>query len=170
MTTLFDQTIPQFSKMLGNLDAWLGAAVALAEQKKFSPDVIANSRLAADMFTLIQQVQSACDAAKYAGAYMSGTTPPSHPDTETTMVELRARIATVRAHLETVTRESCAGAEERKVSPPWLHGAWLTGADYITQVAIPNFYFHVVTAYDILRHNGVALGKQAFIGAMPVHT
>ena len=170
MTNLYDQTIPPFSKMLANLDGWLGAAIAHAEKKKFSPDVLASARLAADMYTLTQQVQAACDAAKYAGAYLTGTTPPSHPDTETTMVELRARIATVRAHLETITREACAGGEERKVAPPWLRGAWLTGADYVAQVAVPNFYFHLVTAYDILRHSGVELGKQAFIGALPVRT
>jgi hypothetical protein len=154
--------------MLANLDSWLGAAVAYAEHKKFAPDVLASARLAPDMYPLTRQVQSACDAAKFAAAYLAGAEAPAHPDTETTIAELRARIATCRNYLETITPESWVGGEARKVAPKWLHGGWMTGSEYLFELALPNFYFHVTTAYDILRHNGVELGKGKFIGSMPV--
>jgi hypothetical protein len=163
------ETITQFAKMLGNLERWLEKGVAWAEQKKFEPDVLARSRLAPDQYDLVRQVQSACDAAKYAAAYLSGGQAPSHPDTEKTIAELKARIRTCVAYLESVKPQQYAGAAERRVAPPWLQGKWFLGADYLTQVAIPNFYFHVTTAYAILRHNGVELGKMDFIGSLPVH-
>jgi len=165
---LYDVSIPQFSKMLHNLDRWLEAGVTLAAAKKFEPDVLLTLRLAPDMYTLTQQVQSACDAAKFAAAYLTGKAPPSHPDTEKTMAELRARIRTVLAHLETFKREDFEGAADRKVAPQWLGGKWLTASDYLFQAGLPNFYFHVTTAYDLLRHNGVELGKQLFIGSLPL--
>jgi uncharacterized protein len=162
------RTIAQFAKMLRNLDRWLEMASAYAERKKFEPDVLAQARLAPDQYELTRQIQSACDAAKYAAAYLSGGTAPSHPDTEKTIAELRARIRTCVAYLESVPAERYAGAAERRVSPPWLQGKWFRGGDYFMQVAIPNFYFHVVTAYAILRHNGVELGKMDYVGGLPV--
>jgi hypothetical protein len=165
----YDLTVPQFSKMLHNLDRWLEAGVAYSKAKKFEPDQLVAQRLAPDMFTLGKQVQSACDAAKYACAYLTGKQAPSHPDTETTIDQLRTRIRTVVAHLETYKRADFAGAADRKVAPPWLGGKWLTAPDYLFQASLPNFYFHVTTAYDILRHSGVdTLGKTAFIGQLPV--
>jgi hypothetical protein len=161
-------TITQFAKMLRNLDAWLEKGLAFAERKKLEPDVLAQSRLAPDQYALVRQVQSACDAAKYAAAYLSGQTPPSHPDTEKTIAELRARIKTCVQYLESVKPQAYAEAPDRRVSPPWLQGRWFRGADYLAQLAIPNFYFHVATAYAILRHNGVELGKMDYIGTMPV--
>ncbi len=166
---LYDVSVPQFTKMLHNLDRWLDAGVAYAKAKKFEPDALLAQRLAPDMFTLTKQVQSACDAAKYACAYLTGKPAPSHPDTEKTMDELHARIRTVLAHLETYKREDFVGAADRKVSPPWLGGKWLMAPDYLFQAAFPNFYFHCTTAYAILRHSGVdTLGKQAFIGQLPI--
>jgi hypothetical protein len=166
---LYDLSVPQFSKMLQNVDRWLELAVAYAKAKKFEPDELVTQRLAPDMFTLARQVQSACDAAKFACAYLTGKQPPSHPDTEKTIDELRTRIRTVRAHLETYKREDFAGAADRKVSPPWLGGKWLTAPDYLLQASIPNFFFHVTTAYNILRHSGVdTLGKHVFIGQLPI--
>jgi hypothetical protein len=162
------QAITQFAKMLRNLDRWLATATAYAEEKKFAPDVLAQARLAPDQYELVRQVQSACDAAKYAAGYLSGGTAPSHPDTEKTLAELRTRIRTCVAYLESVPAERYAGAAERRVSPAWLQGKWFHGRDYFTQVAVPNFYFHVVTAYAILRHNGVVLGKMDYIGDLPV--
>jgi len=166
---LYDLTVPQFSKMLHNLDRWLEAGTAYATAKKFDANELLVQRLAPDMFTLVKQVQSACDAAKFACAYLTGKPAPSHPDTEKTMDELRTRIRTVVAHLETYKREDFAGAADRKVSPPWLGGKWLAAPDYLFQAAFPNFYFHCTTAYGILRHSGVdTLGKQAFIGSLPL--
>ena len=162
------ETITQFAKMLRNLDGWLEKGIAFAARKQFEPDVLAQSRLAPDQYALVRQVQAACDAAKYAAAYLSGQTAPSHPDTEKTIAELRARIRTCVQYLESVKSQAYAEAADRRVSPPWLQGKWFRGADYLGQLAIPNFYFHVAMAYAILRHNGVELGKMDYIGTMPV--
>ena len=162
------EAITQFAKMLKNLDRWLEAGSAFAEKRKFEPDLLVDSRLAPDQYALARQVQSACDAAKYAAAYLSGQKAPSHPDTEKTIGELRARIRTCVDYLESVKPSAYAGAADRRVAPPWLQGKWFRGADYLAQVAVPNFYFHVTTAYAILRHNGVDLGKTDFIGPLPV--
>lgn len=161
--------VPQSSKMLHNLDAWLGKASDFAAHKKFEPDTLLQARLAPDQYALVRQVQSACDAAKFYAAYLSGKTAPAHPDTETTLAQLRQRIASCRAFLESVSEADFANAETAKVSPKWLHGKWMTGIVYATQLAMPNFYFHVTTAYAILRHNGVDLGKADFIGHFPLN-
>ena len=163
------ETIAQFAKMLGNLDRWLATGVAFAEKKKFAPDVLAQSRLSPDQYDLVRQVQAACDQAKFAAAYLSGGKAPSHPDTEKTIDELRARIGACLEYVRSVKPDAYAGAAERRVAPPWLQGKWFVGADYLRQLAVPNFYFHVTTAYAILRHNGVELGKMDYIGDMPVH-
>ena len=163
------ESVTQFVKMLNNLDRWLETGVTFAQRKKFDADVLAHSRLAPDQFDLVRQVQSACDTAKYAAAYLSGKQAPSHPDTETTMGELRARIATCIAYLESIKKAEYAGAAERRVAPPWLQGKWLRGDCYFIEFAIPNFYFHVTTAYAILRHNGVELGKMDYIGSLPIN-
>ena len=159
--------VAQYAKMLENLDHWLEAGVAFAEKKKFPPDVLAGARLAPDQYELTRQVQSACDAAKYAAAYLSGQTAPSHADTEKTIAELRTRIATCVKYLRSVPASQYAGAAERRVAPAWLGGKWMRGDHYLTQISAPNFYFHGTTAYAILRHNGVELGKLDFDGAMP---
>ena len=163
------EAVTQFTKMLQNLGRWLDAGVAFAKNKGFEPDVLAQSRLAPNQYELIRQVQAACDQAKYAAAYLSGAQAPSHPDTEKTIDELHARIATCLRYLQSVQESSYAGAADRKVSPAWLQGKWFRGSDYLNGVAIPNFYFHVTMAYAILRHNGVELGKMDYIGAMPIN-
>jgi uncharacterized protein len=162
-------TVRQFAKMLENLDRWLVTGVSFAEKKKFDADVLGRSRLAPDQYELVRQVQSACDQAKYAAAYLSGQAAPSHPDTEKTISELRARIQTCLKYLRSVEAAAYAGAAERRVAPPWLNGKWMRGDAYLTELAIPNFYFHVTTAYAILRHNGVELGKMDFIGSLPIN-
>ncbi len=160
--------IKQFSKMLSNLSSWIDEAVAHAKTREFDPEVYVNLRLSPDMFPFVKQVQSACDAAKFAAAYMTGHKAPSHPDTETTIEQLRARIKTCTDYLATFKAEDFAGAAERKVAPPWLGGKWVAAADYLREAAVPNFMFHVTTAYNILRHAGVLLGKNKFIGSLPV--
>jgi hypothetical protein len=160
--------VPQYAKMLHNLEGWLDKATAFAEKKGFPVDTLVNARLAPDMYSLDRQIQSACDTAKFSAAYLSGKQAPAHPDTEKTFAELRARIKSCLAFLETVTAADLAGAEERKVSPKFLQGKWVRGDQYLLQMSLPNFYFHVTTAYAILRHNGVDLGKTDFIGGMPV--
>ena len=157
-------TITQYARMLNNLDTWLQAAVEYAAEKKFDPEVFTQARLAPDQYALVQQVQSACDAAKYAAAYLSGQTAPSHPDTEKTVAELRARIAKARDYVAGFEESDFAGGGERRVAPAWMQGKSVGGDAYLTRIATPNFYFHVTTAYAILRHNGVSLGKADFIG------
>jgi hypothetical protein len=138
-----------------------------AKARGFEVDVLAQARLAPDQYGFVRQVQSACDQAKYAAAYLGGKPAPSHPDTEQTFAELRQRIDKCRNFLGTVQKEDLAGADERKVAPPWLGGRWLRGHDYLVHMAVPNFFFHATMAYAILRHNGVELGKMDYIGSFP---
>jgi hypothetical protein len=161
--------VPQYMKMLKNLDHCLEKAIAHAAAKKFEPDVLVHARLAPDQYALDRQIQSACDSAKFSVAYMTGQSPPVHPDTEKTIPELRARIASCLSFLESVTESAVKGAEEHRVSPKWLQGKWAKGDDFLVQMSLPNFYFHVTTAYAILRHNGVDVGKMDFIGNLPIH-
>jgi len=158
------ETIRQYSRMIENLDDWLEKGTAFAKAKNFEPDVLAHSRLAPDQYDLVRQVQSACDAAKYAAAYMSGQKAPSHPDTETTMAELRQRTKKCIDYLDTFKATDFTGAEERRVAPAWMEGKSVRGDHYLRRLSTPNFYFHLTTAYAILRHNGVELGKADFIG------
>ncbi len=161
------ETLQLFTKTLGNLEKWMDKAEQSAKERSFEVDVLAAARLAPDQFSFAQQVQSACDQAKYARAYWSGKPAPSHPDTETTFAELRERIQKCIGFVATVQEADLVGAEQKKVAPPWLDGRWLTGGDYLVHVAVPNFFFHVTTAYAILRHNGVPLGKLDFVGSLP---
>jgi len=157
-----------FAKTLENVQGWMDKAEAYAKAKSFEVVVLAEARLAPDAYQLTRQVQAACDQAKYAAAYLGGKQPPSHPDTEKTVAELRERIKKCLSFVESVQPKDFDGAEERKVSPPWLGGRSLRGDDYLVHVAIPNFFFHVTMAYAILRHNGVELGKMDYIGSLPL--
>jgi hypothetical protein len=162
-----DDAIRLFAKTLQNLGQWMDKATAHAKAKSFEVDVLAQARLAPDQFAFVGQVQATCDQAKYAAAYLGGKPAPSHPDTEKTFAELRQRIQTCLAFLETVQAKDLVGAEERKVAPPWLQGAWLSGNEYLTHVAVPNFFFHASMAYARLRHNGVDVGKFEYSGSLP---
>ena len=162
-----DDAIRLFAKTLQNLERWMDKAEAHAQAKKFETDVLAHGRLAPDQYDFVRQVQSACDQAKYAAAYLGGKQAPSHPDTEQTFAELRQRIQKCLSFLESVSAKDLTGAEDRKVAPPWLGGRWLRGDEYLIHVAIPNFFFHATMAYAILRHNGVDLGKMDYIGSLP---
>ena len=156
-----------FAKTLQNLERWMDKAAEHASARKFDVDVLAQARLAPDQYPFTRQVQSACDQAKYAAAYLGGKPAPPHPDTEQTFPELRQRIRKCLEFLESVPAADYGGAGERRVSPPWLNGRWLRGEDYLTHVAVPNFFFHATMAYAILRHNGVDLGKMDYIGSIP---
>ena len=164
---LYDITVNQYSKMLGNLSAILDKAAEFATAKKFNVDVLLNSRLAPDQFNFIRQVQIACDSAKFGAARICGKEAPSHPDTETTLDELKARIKTVQDYLASFTQADFVGAEERHVSQPRWEGKYLTGKEYVIHHAVPNIYFHTTTAYAILRHNGVDIGKKDYLGELP---
>ncbi|MBI4951679.1 MAG: DUF1993 domain-containing protein [Myxococcales bacterium] len=165
---LYAASVVPMKKMLGNLDRWLEAGLAHAAKRSFDPAVLFTSRLAPDQFPLSRQVQAACDAAKAAAARLTGQEQPKHPDTEQTMDELRARIRTCVAYLDTFAPADFEGADTRLLELPFLEGKVMLGRDYLHEMALPNFYFHVTTAYSILRHNGVELGKRDYIGALSV--
>lgn len=166
---LYDLTVTQFSKMLNNLSAILDKGAGFAESKKFDIEVLLNSRLAPDQFNLIRQVQIACDTAKLGVARLTGKvdSTPKHADTETTLAELQERIKSVLEYLSQFTPEDFTNADSIQVSQPRWEGKYLTGAEFAVQHAIPNIYFHVTTAYAILRHNGVPVGKKDYLGPMP---
>lgn len=166
---LYELTVVQFSKMLGNLNAILDKGAAFAETKKIDVGVLLNARLAPDQFNLIRQVQIATDTAKLGVARLTGKveSAPVHPDTETTLPELQARIQSVLDYLAQFSASDFADAAERRVSQPRWEGKYLTGLEFAIQHAIPNLYFHITTAYAILRHNGVDVGKKDYLGQMP---
>jgi hypothetical protein len=163
----YDISITQFSKMLKNLNHILDKGALHAEAKKFDVDVLINSRLAPDQFNLIRQVQIACDTAKFAAARLAGQEAPTNDDSEKNLRELKSRIDSTINYLATFKNEDFAGASERKISHPRWEGKYLTGHEYLIQHALPNIYFHVTTAYSILRHNGVDVGKKDYLGEMP---
>jgi hypothetical protein len=166
--SIYDFTVPQLAKMLRNVDGWLVKAAAHAEAKKFPVDQLLAARLAPDQFAFDRQIQSACDTAKFLAARLAGKDAPSHPDTETTVAQLRERVQNVIGYLGTFTAADFAGADERKIALPRWEGKWLRGDEYAIHHGIPNFYFHCTTAYAILRHNGVDVGKRDFLGAIPL--
>jgi len=165
----YELTVVQFSKMLTNLSAILEKGEQFAESKKFDVEVLLNSRLAADQFNLIRQVQIACDTAKLGVARLTGTvdSAPKHDDTETTLAELQARIQSVLSYLSDFKPADFAETATQKVSQARWEGKYLNGQEFAIQHAIPNLYFHVTTAYAILRHNGVEVGKKDYLGPMP---
>jgi hypothetical protein len=165
----YELSVVQFTKMLNNLSAILSKAESFAESKKFDVEVLLNSRLAPDQFPLIRQVQIACDTAKLGVARIAGVADaaPKHEDTETTVAELQARIQSVIDYMSGFNAEDFAAAATQKVSQPRWKDQYLNGQEFIIEHAIPNIYFHVTTAYAILRHNGVEVGKKDYLGAMP---
>lgn len=150
--------------MLRNLERWLDKAEAHATSKGFDVKVLLESRLAPDQFALTRQIQVACDSAKSGAASLAGKTPPKHPDDEQTLDELRARIKKVLDYLETFNEADFEGAETRAITLSFMPGKVIEGRDYLHEMSLPNFYFHLATAYSILRHNGVDVGKNDFIG------
>ena len=164
---LFEMTIPQFTKTLHNLSLIIDKAVQNSTERKFEMDVLLNSRLAPDQFSFIRQVQITCDTAKLFAARMCGKEAPVYEDTEKSLPELKARIEKTIGYLNSFKAEDFKGAEERHITQPRWEGKYMTGFEFATQHAIPNLYFHVTTAYSILRHNGVPVGKKDYLGEMP---
>lgn len=164
---LYEITVPQFTKTLRNLNHILEKGVQFAETKKFESEVLLNSRLAPDMFPLLRQIQIACDTAKLCGARLSGKEAPKHDDSEKTMADVKTRIEQTLSFLNTLKAADYQGAEGKHITQPRWEGKYLTGEEYVHQHALPNFYFHVTTAYAILRHNGVDIGKKDYLGEMP---
>jgi len=163
---MYYETLCQMKKMLGQLDKWLEAATAYAQSKSFDPNVFVGLRLAPDQFAFARQVQSACDTAKLAAARLAGKDAPTHPDTEQTLEELRARVRTVVAYLEGFSAKDFNAAATRVITQPRWEGKVMSGADYFLEHAVPNFFFHITHAYAILRHNGVNIGKRDYLGPL----
>ena len=164
---LYAAIVPQFMKMLNNLAGLFDKAVAHAATKKYDPELLLLERLAPDQFAFARQIQIACDTAKVGVARLTGKAAPTHADTEKTIAELRTRISETIAFLADVTEADFAGAAERTITQPRWEGKTLTGQEFAVQHVIPNFYFHVTTAYALLRANGVDVGKRDYLGAMP---
>ncbi|HOU65126.1 MAG TPA: DUF1993 domain-containing protein, partial [Thermomonas sp.] len=158
-------SVPVFRQMLAALAGVLAKAETHASERKIDPVALLQARLFPDMFPLARQVQSACDAAKLATARLSGVQAPVHADTETTFGQLQERIHQTLAFLRSVDAAQIDGQEDRPVTlkTPSRELAF-TGQSYLLGFALPNFFFHVTTAYAILRHEGVALGKMDYLG------
>ncbi|MFF7709504.1 DUF1993 family protein [Pseudomonas sp. NPDC007930] len=161
---LYDASIAAFLRGLNNLDAFLAQAQAYAEKKQFDAGNLLVARLAPDMLPFTKQVQIACDSARFSAGRLSGAEVPSHPDDETTLEQLRERIGKTVAFLEGLDKTLFDGPEKTIEMKFKGQTATFTSQDYLLQFALPNFYFHVTTAYAILRHNGVALGKMQYLG------
>jgi hypothetical protein len=163
--TIYDASIPTMIAMLQNLSKIVDKAVTQAKQKDIPLQSLLDARLAPDMHPFTRQIQIASDSAKGAAARLAGVEPPSFPDTETTFPELQARIAKTIDFLKSVDSSKLAGAENRNVELKTPNRTFnLTGAQFITGFALPNFFFHVTTAYGLLRHKGIEIGKMDYLG------
>ncbi len=169
---LHELTIIQFTALLTNLSAMLNKAEAYAESKDFDVDVLLHSRLAPDQFDLMRQVQIVCDVAKIGVARITDTvdSTPVHEDNETSVAQLQSRINDVITQINKFSSDDLINLEDAKVALERWEGKYLTGQEFLIQCTIPNMYFHLSTAFAILRHNGVILGKDDFLGEMPYKT
>jgi len=163
--SLYDVSIPVFTLTLNNLSAILDKAESHGEAKKVDPNVIPQARLIVDMLPLTSQVQIACDTAKGAAARLAGVAVPKHEDTEATLAELKTRVAKTLDFIKTIKPEQLQGAETREIVLQFPQTTLkFSGLNYLTNFALPNFFFHVTMAYALLRKNGVDLGKRDFLG------
>jgi uncharacterized protein len=163
--SMYQASAPRFINILNNLSAILDKAQAHAEARKIDPLVLTGFRLYPDMLPMTRQVQIACDAAKGVIARLAGVEVPRHEDTEQTFAELKARIAKTVEFIKTIRPEQIDGTEDKQIALK-IGGQDMqfNGMQYLLGFAHPNFYFHVTTAYNILRHNGVEIGKRDYIG------
>ncbi|HET7775597.1 MAG TPA: DUF1993 domain-containing protein [Azospira sp.] len=165
--SFYQASVPVFDRALANLSAILAKGAAHAAAQGLDPAELLQARLAPDMFPLVRQVQSASDTAKGAAARLAGLEVPRYEDTESTFAELQARIERTRAFLASVPPAFFEGAAERAVVLTLRSGEkHFDGSGYLLNFALPNFFFHVVTAYDILRHRGVDIGKRDYLGEL----
>ena len=165
--SMYQASIPAFVQMLNNLSAILDKAEAHAENRKIDPEVLLNCRLATDMYPLVRQIQIAADLAKGAAARLAAVEVPKHEDTEKSLTDLRARLAKTVAFVQSFKPDDIDGSEDRDINLTLgEHKMSFKGQPYLVHFVMPNFYFHCTTAYDILRHCGVELGKRDFIGTI----
>ncbi|WNG24879.1 DUF1993 domain-containing protein [Cystobacter fuscus] len=163
--SMYQASVPVFIHMLDNLSAILGKAASYAETKKIEPGVLINARLAPDMLPLSFQLRMACESAKYCATQLAGMEPTQQPDTEATFADWQARITKTIDFLKSLNAEQIDGSEERTVIIKMrTQEMRLQGQPFLLTFALPNFYFHLTTAYAILRHNGLDIGKMDFLG------
>jgi len=163
--SMYEASIPTFIHTLTSLKAILQKGIASAEARKFDPNVLAASRLYPDMLPLTRQVLIASDAAKGAAARLAGIEPPKIEDTETTLAELVTRVEKTLDFIKSVKREQLDGSEEREIVLKTPRGDLkFTGLLFLRHWALPNFFFHVTTTYNLLRHAGVDIGKLDYLG------
>ena len=165
--SMYQASVPVVLRMLGNLRGILDKAAAHAQAKKIDESALLDARLFPDMFTFTRQVQLACDFACATGARLAGKEPPAFDDAAKSFANLAARVDAAIAFLRTLAPGEIDGSEGRQIVRP-IRGQpkTFTGVNYLLQFTLPNFYFHVTTAYAILRHNGVEIGKADFIGPL----
>lgn len=166
--TMYTITVPIFVKMLNNLQAILKEGETYAETNGVDPAKLLLARLAPDMFDLVKQVQIASDNAKGISARLAGMEPPKMEDAEKSFADLSVRIEKTIAFLQTLKPEQFEGSELKKIPFPYVEGKYLLGSEAVFASYLPNFFFHVTTAYNILRNQGVPLGKAVYIGSLPL--
>jgi hypothetical protein len=157
---MYDASVPVFRQMLGSLSAILAKAETHAQEKKIEQALL-QARLFPDMFPLVRQVQVAADFAKGACARLAGVEVPRYDDTEATLAELQQRIAKTLAFIDSLPQDAIAESAARDIT---TSARQFKGQPYLLHYALPNFYFHTTTAYAILRHNGVEIGKKDYVG------
>lgn len=166
--SMYDISVAAFSRTLENLSGVLDKAIAYAAAKKFDGKILVDARLFPDMFPLSSQVRIACDFAKGCSGRLAGVEVPKHEDNESTLEELQARIAKTLDFLGTIKPQQLQGSDERTITHEMrVQTLKMPGLQYLSGFALPNFYFHATTAYALLRHNGLELGKRDFIGPPP---
>ena len=166
--SMYQASIPVFTQILGALGNVLGKAEAHAAAKKIDPAVLPAARLYPDMLPLTRQLHIACDFAKGATARLAGVEVPSWPDDEKTLAEFRGRIAKTSDYVQGFKPAQIDGSENREITLKMRDSTrTFKGQPYLLHFVLPNFLFHATTAYDILRHNGVGLGKRDFLGQVP---
>jgi hypothetical protein len=166
-TSLYDFSIPALTRGLTNMSAILDKAAAYAAAKKLDAAVLPQARLYPDMHPLSRQVQIDCDTAKGAAGRLAGVEVPKHEDTETTLPELKARIAKTLDFLKTISADKVSGDESRTIELKFPNGSWkFTALSYVNDFVLPNFYFHASMFYALLRKSGVEIGKGDFLGAI----
>ncbi len=165
--SMYRMTVPVFQRGLSSLKTYLDKAEAFAAEKKIDPSILVNARLAPDMLPLSGQYQRVTDTAKFAIARLTGIEAPRFEDNETTIAELRERLAKAEAFIATATPEAFNGSAERDITIPAGGGATVTmrGDEYVALFVLPNFYFHITTAHAILRNQGAPVGKRDYLGS-----
>lgn len=164
--TMYSASAPVFSRMLGNLLVWLDRAEAHATARRFDANNYLGLRLAPDMLPFVRQIQIASDAAKACMSRLAGTEIPRWEDNEASLEQLRERVRKTLQHVQSFSAAQIDGSDERTIAVPMRSGDALTfsGENFLKHYALPNFYFHMTTAYALLRHAGVELGKADFLG------